>query len=65
MQTPHRIRIQWSDADRCYIAALPAFGAFAKTHGATRAQAMQNAKTVLSLLVDDTRAAGDAVTRPA
>lgn len=54
MKTQYSILIQWSDADQCYIASLPEFGAFAKTHGASYEEALQNAKTVLGLLVEET-----------
>jgi len=55
MKPHYSILIQWSDADRCYIASLPEFGAFAKTHGASYAEALQNAQAVLGLLVEETK----------
>ncbi|MDD9810474.1 MAG: type II toxin-antitoxin system HicB family antitoxin [Gammaproteobacteria bacterium] len=54
MKPHYSILIQWSDADQCYIASLPEFGAFAKTHGETYEQALRNAQTVLGLLVEET-----------
>ena len=51
MKTHYSILLKWSDADKCYIASLPEFGSYAKTHGDTYEAALQNAKEVLSLLV--------------
>ena len=54
MKIHYSIILQWSDADQCYIASLPEFGAYANTHGATYEEALRNAQEVLSLLVEET-----------
>ena len=46
----YSILIKWSAADNCYVASLPEFGDYAKTHGETYVAAMQNAIAVLKLL---------------
>ena len=54
MKIHYSILIQWSDGDKCYIASLPEFGAYANTHGETYEEALKNAKEVLGLLVEKT-----------
>jgi len=53
MNSHYSVMIQWSDEDACYIASMPEFGAYAKTHGATYEEAAHNARQVLELLIDD------------
>ncbi|WP_424948002.1 type II toxin-antitoxin system HicB family antitoxin [Candidatus Spongiihabitans sp.] len=55
MKIHYSILIQWSDEDKCYIASLPEFGAYTNTHGETYEEAFQNAKEVLSLLMEETK----------
>ncbi|MGR3984660.1 MAG: type II toxin-antitoxin system HicB family antitoxin [Gammaproteobacteria bacterium] len=50
MKSHYSVVIQWSDEDVCYIASLPEFGAYAKTHGATYEEAARNARQALELL---------------
>lgn len=50
MKSHYSVMIQWSDNDACYIASLPEFGEYAKTHGATYEEAAHNARQVLELL---------------
>ncbi|OAB59452.1 hypothetical protein AY600_14925 [Phormidium willei BDU 130791] len=47
----YSILIQWSEEDDCYIASLPEWGEFARTHGDTYEAALKNAKDVLEDLV--------------
>ena len=41
--------------DKCYMASLPEFGAYANTHGETHEKALRNAKEVLGLLIEETK----------
>ncbi|MFY7822237.1 type II toxin-antitoxin system HicB family antitoxin [Planktothrix agardhii] len=43
--------IQWSEEDQAYIASLPEWGQYARTHGETYEEALENAKEVLEDLV--------------
>jgi predicted RNase H-like HicB family nuclease len=47
----YSILIQWSEEDGVFIASLPEWGAYAKTHGETYELALQNAKEVLEDLI--------------
>ena len=54
MKLHYSILIQWSEEDQSYVASLPEFGPYALTHGATYEEALQNAREVLDLLIEDT-----------
>ncbi|MBD2181277.1 type II toxin-antitoxin system HicB family antitoxin [Planktothrix sp. FACHB-1355] len=47
----YSILIQWSEKDRVYVASLPEWGKYARTHGETYEEALENAKEVLEDLV--------------
>lgn len=47
----YSILIQWSEEDQAYIASLPEWGQYARTHGETYEEALENAKEVLEDLV--------------
>ncbi|MEB3885830.1 type II toxin-antitoxin system HicB family antitoxin [Lyngbya sp. CCY1209] len=47
----YSILIQWSEEDSAYIASLPEWGEYAKTHGETYEEALKNAREVLEDLV--------------
>ncbi len=47
----YSILIQWSEADRAYVASLPEWGQYARTHGETYEEAFESAKEVLADLV--------------
>ena len=47
----YSILIQWSEEDQIYIASLPEWGKYARTHGDTYEEALENAKEVLEDLV--------------
>ncbi|MBP0027419.1 type II toxin-antitoxin system HicB family antitoxin [Roseofilum reptotaenium CS-1145] len=48
----YSIIIQWSEEDNAYIASLPEWGKYARTHGNTYEEALQKAKEVLEDLID-------------
>lgn len=47
----YSILIQWSEEDLAYVASLPEWGKYARTHGETYEEALENAKEVLEDLV--------------
>ena len=47
----YSILIQWSEEDNSYVASLPEWGKYARTHGETYEEALENAKEVLEDLV--------------
>ncbi|AFZ15345.1 Uncharacterized protein family UPF0150 [Crinalium epipsammum PCC 9333] len=47
----YSILIQWSDEDQAYVASLPEWGKYARTHGETYEKALENAKEILEDLV--------------
>ena len=47
----YSILIQWSQEDQAYIATLPEWGQYARTHGETYEEALKNAQEVLEDLV--------------
>lgn len=48
----YSVVIRWSEEDQLYIAAMPEWGRFALTHGATYAEAAEMAQEALELLMD-------------
>jgi predicted RNase H-like HicB family nuclease len=56
MNCRYAMLIQWSDEDQVFIASLPEFGSFAKTHGATYEEAAKNGHEVLDLLIESYKA---------
>lgn len=47
----YSILIQWSEDDNAYVACLPEWGKYARTHSQTYQEALDNAKEVLEDLV--------------
>ncbi|MBS3027541.1 MAG: type II toxin-antitoxin system HicB family antitoxin [Dolichospermum sp. DET50] len=47
----YSILIQWSEEDQAYIAFLPEWGKYARTHGGSYEEALENAKEVLEDLL--------------
>jgi predicted RNase H-like HicB family nuclease len=47
----YSILIQWSEEDSSYITSLPEWGKYARTHGKTYEEALENAKEVLEDLI--------------
>ena len=61
MSHPYSILIQWSDDDQKYIASLPEFGPYARTHGQTYAEALEMAEEVLEMLIESYQESGKAL----
>ncbi len=49
----YTVIIQWDEQDQIYIASLPEWGPYCKTHGTTYEEAAKNAEEVLALLMKD------------
>ena len=64
MNCRYTMLIQWSDEDQVFIASLPEFGEFAKTHGATYEEAAKNGHEVLDLLIETYKAEGRRLPKP-
>jgi predicted RNase H-like HicB family nuclease len=64
MKYPYSILIQWSDEDQKYIASLPEFGPYARTHGETYAEAVEMAEEVLELLIESYQESGKVLPAP-
>jgi len=64
MKSRYAMLIQWSDEDQVYIASLPEFGDFAKTHGATYEEAAKNGQEVLDLLIETYKAENRKLPKP-
>jgi predicted RNase H-like HicB family nuclease len=47
----YSILIQWSESDEAYVASLLEWGKYARTHGETYEEALENAKEVLEDLI--------------
>jgi predicted RNase H-like HicB family nuclease len=47
----YSILIQWSEEDQLYIAFLPEWGSYARTHGESYEEALKNAQEVLEDLI--------------
>lgn len=61
----YRVILDWDEQDQIYIASLPDFGPYARTHGSTRAEAVVNAEAVLEALVETYQAEGRSLPTPA
>jgi predicted RNase H-like HicB family nuclease len=53
MELQFGVFVQWSEGNQCYLASLPEFGPYAKTHGETYEEALENAKEAMTLLLED------------
>jgi predicted RNase H-like HicB family nuclease len=56
----YQMVVLWSKEDRCFVVTLPAWQN-AKTHGQTLAEATQNARDVLTLLIDTATRHGEPI----
>jgi predicted RNase H-like HicB family nuclease len=65
MSSRYTMLIQWSEEDQVFIASLPEFGSFAKTHGATYEEAAKNGHEVLELLIETYKARRRRLPKPA
>jgi antitoxin HicB len=63
-QPRYSMIIEWSNEDQVYIVSLPEWGPYAKTHGATYAEAGQNGQEALQLLVDSALAEHETLPTP-
>jgi predicted RNase H-like HicB family nuclease len=50
--------IQWSKKDNCFVVTLPEWGELCQTYGDTYEEALKNAKEVLHLMVNSSKAEG-------
>jgi predicted RNase H-like HicB family nuclease len=64
MKHPYSILIQWSEDDQKYIASLPEFGPYARTHGSTYAEALEMAEEVLAMLIESYQESGKPLPKP-
>ncbi|MFW6316550.1 MAG: type II toxin-antitoxin system HicB family antitoxin [Cyanobacteriota bacterium] len=60
----YSILIQWSEEDQVYIASLPEWGEYARTHGETYEEALEKAKEVLADLTYGYQQAGKCLPDP-
>ena len=60
----YSILIQWSEADQAYVASLPEWGQYARTHGDTYEEALENAREVLEDLVYGYEQTGKSLPEP-
>lgn len=61
MSQRYSILIQWSDEDQMYIASLPEFGLYVRTHGKTYTEALQSAEELLEIMLEHYQAQGKAL----
>jgi predicted RNase H-like HicB family nuclease len=64
MNNPYSILIQWSDEDQKYIASLPEFGPYARTHGTTHEAALAMAQEVLAMMIETYQEQGKPLPQP-
>lgn len=60
----YSILIQWSEADQAYIASLPEWGKYARTHGDTYEAALENGREVLADLIYGYEQTGKLLPKP-
>ncbi|MFB6277505.1 MAG: type II toxin-antitoxin system HicB family antitoxin [Halothece sp.] len=60
----YSIFIQWSEEDQAYIASLPEWGEYARTHGETYEEALNKAKEVLADLIYGYQQKGKSLPEP-
>jgi predicted RNase H-like HicB family nuclease len=60
----YSILIQWSQEDQAYIAFLPEWGKYAKTHGESYEETLENAKQVLEDLLYGYNQIGKPIPQP-
>lgn len=62
MTQRYSILIQWSDEEQVYIAALPEFGPYVRTHGNTYVEALYSAEELLAIMLEHYQAKGKELT---
>ena len=60
----YSILIQWSEDDQAYVASLPEWGKYARTHGESYEEVLENAKEVLEDLVYGYEQTGKLLPKP-
>ncbi len=60
----YSILIQWSDEDQKYIASLPEFGPYARTHGRTHQEAVEMAQEALEMMIEAYQETGKPLPEP-
>ncbi len=65
MTQHYSILIQWSNEDNLYIASLPEFGPYVRTHGSTYLQALQSAEELLETMIQHYQAQCKELPQPA
>jgi antitoxin HicB len=50
IESRESVLIDWDPQDQIFVASLPGWGPYCKTHGATDEEAQRNAREVLNLL---------------
>jgi predicted RNase H-like HicB family nuclease len=64
MNNPYSIVIQWSEEDQKYIASLPEFGPYARTHGRNHQEALEMAQEVLEMMIESYQETGKPLPEP-
>jgi predicted RNase H-like HicB family nuclease len=64
MNNRYSIVIQWSEEDQKYIASLPEFGPYARTHGKTHQEALEMAQEVLEMMIESYQETGKPLPEP-
>jgi predicted RNase H-like HicB family nuclease len=64
MDHPYSIMIQWSEEDQKYIASLPEFGPYARTHGRTHQEAVEMAQEALEMMIESYQETGKPLPEP-
>jgi predicted RNase H-like HicB family nuclease len=60
----YSVLIQWSDEDQKYIASLPEFGPYVRTHGQTHEEALTMAQEVLAMMIEVYQEQGKVLPKP-
>lgn len=60
----YSILIQWSDEDQLYIASLPEFGFYVRTHGTTYKEALKSAEELLEVVLEEYQLEGKELPQP-
>jgi predicted RNase H-like HicB family nuclease len=64
MNEKYSMLIEWSGEDGVFVASLPEWGPYARTHGATYEDAARAGREVLEMLIENRRAEGRPLPEP-
>ena len=64
MNEKYSMRIEWSEEDGVFVASLPEWGPYARTHGATYEEAAETGREVLEMLIENRKAEGRPLPEP-